>query len=76
MIIKDEEINYEAIEEIFRDLNYCYVTSNKKKLEELIVSLLNNYKIVIENHKTRLQLLEFNYKRCIDTIQKVKNILE
>ena len=73
--LKEEEINYEDVSKVFNSINYFYNTNNKNDLDNLIMEILYKFKSIINIHRNRISILEFNKNNYQDTLSLVKNFL-
>lgn len=58
--IRDESINFEEISGLFDVINYDYNTDNRDDFTNLLEMFIHKYKIIINNHKNSLSLININ----------------
>lgn len=69
--IKEEDIIFEEIKDIFNIFINCYDTNNKNYFEELKLHILNNIKTISYNHKNNLNFI--NEK--LNSYKKINHII-
>ncbi|MEE3344113.1 MAG: hypothetical protein VZS44_08505 [Bacilli bacterium] len=74
--VKEEEINYESISDLFDNINYNYDTSNRDDIDSIFVDFLRKYKIIIENHKNNIALLNTNINNYREGLRRAIKALE
>lgn len=69
--IADEDICLESLNELFKE--FCYDTSNSIILENIEFDIINKYKIINQNRKNNITVLNYVVEKYNDTKQEVIN---
>ena len=75
MYQKQEEINFDSCNQMFKNLSYSYQTDNAKLLEQKTFEIIKKFSMVSKLHDNNLLVLNKNLENYQSTKTKVENIL-
>lgn len=75
MYQKQEEINFNSCNQVFKNLSYSYQTDNTKLLEQKIFEITKKFSTISKLHDNNLLVLNKNLENYQSTKTKVESIL-
>lgn len=72
---KEEEIDFNDINDLLSNINYNYNTGNRNNLDMLGAEITNNLNIISKIHNTNISILEKNINKILENELKVIQIL-